>query len=381
MNSMADNIGGITLHSFGKIAFKDRRGVLINTGRISEKDSKGLFPETWNNLRFLLIDEIEAAGVEIIGQIESKIRTNVPVSSTVHQAMQHTQHPDRERGQPFAGVNVLFFGDFWQLDPTGATSFMSNPCKTDGNPYADLTLSMFWHGPDENATESSFSNFHLQPWTEKARVLELNQNLRSGEDEWFSSVLDECRLGALQEENYNFLHGLPTNAEIVFWFHRLKDSTGWKHNSEHCSRERRCPDCLQEARRRNRLLDMGGASTQAAEILADAKFKTCMLITTYNQAVFQFAIHRAQNFAAATEQQLFWMQAIDNPPSWFAGTMTQKELQKTKQMWLQFHARKTEGVLSICPLCYGMPLKITNGNGYLSRLYGIRNGATCVLQG
>ena len=42
MNSMADNIGGITLHSFGQLAFKDRRGVLINTGRISEKERKGL---------------------------------------------------------------------------------------------------------------------------------------------------------------------------------------------------------------------------------------------------------------------------------------------------------------------------------------------------
>ena len=52
-----------------------------------------------------------------------------------------------------------------------------------------------------------------------------------------------------------------------------------------------------------------------------------------------------------------------------------------KEKWLQYHARKTEGVLSICPLCYGMPLRITNGNGYLSKLYGMHNGATCVLDG
>ncbi len=31
-NAMSDNVGGGTMHSFGGIAFKDRRGVLVNTG-------------------------------------------------------------------------------------------------------------------------------------------------------------------------------------------------------------------------------------------------------------------------------------------------------------------------------------------------------------
>ena len=33
MNTMADNIGGSTLHSFAHIPFKDRRGKLIQTGK------------------------------------------------------------------------------------------------------------------------------------------------------------------------------------------------------------------------------------------------------------------------------------------------------------------------------------------------------------
>ena len=177
-------------------------------------------------------------------------------------------------------------------------------------------------GCQENESEGRVSTFHLQSWTGKARVLELKQNLRSGEDQWFSSVLDECRLGALQEDNYNFLHALPTSAPITFLFHRLKDSGGWRHDFERCSGEHRCQDCLQEVARRNRVLDITTGSNQAAETLTDARFKYCMLITPFNKAVFQFAIHRAQSFATATQQQLFWMQAIDNPPSWFAGTMS-----------------------------------------------------------
>ena len=83
----------------------------------------------------------------------------------------------------------------------------------------------------------------------------------------------------------------------------------------------------------------------------------------------------------ANHEQLFWMQAIDNPPAWFAGTMTKAELQQMKQNWLRYHARKTEGILSICPCCYNMPLRITHGNGYLYKEYGVHNGATCILKG
>eukprot|EP00973_Karenia_brevis_P060975 8478717-Karenia_brevis.AAC.1 len=59
------------------------------------------------------------------------------------------------------------------------------------------------------------------------------------------------------------------------------------------------------------------------------------------------------------------MQAVDSPPAWFAGSMSKSEMEDMKKMWLQYHARKTEGVLSICPFCYDMPLRITHGNGYL----------------
>ena len=52
-----------------------------------------------------------------------------------------------------------------------------------------------------------------------------------------------------------------------------------------------------------------------------------------------------------------------------------------KQRWLQYHARKTEGILSLCPCCKGMPMRLTSGNSHLAREYGIHNGATCVVQG
>ena len=166
----------------------------------------------------MLMDEVEAAGVTLFGKLEDSLRLNVPRTGSA-QAIQRKQHCDRRRELAFAGVNVLCFGDFWQLDPTGDTSFMSNPIKPIGNPCADSTMSMFWHA----AREGDEHNTHLQAWQGRSRVWELSQSLRSGADKWFSEVLDQCRMGALEECNYNFLHGLPTNVPITFWFHRW----GW----------------------------------------------------------------------------------------------------------------------------------------------------------
>ena len=71
MNTMADNIGGSTLHSFGHIAFKDKRGMLIQSGKNAECGASIFAEEDYHELRFLLIDEIEAAGASLLGRLET----------------------------------------------------------------------------------------------------------------------------------------------------------------------------------------------------------------------------------------------------------------------------------------------------------------------
>eukprot|EP00973_Karenia_brevis_P007756 1053164-Karenia_brevis.AAC.1 len=66
--------------------------------------------------------------------------------------------------------------------------------------------------------------YHLQPWKGAERVLELDTNIRSGEDKGFSEVLDECRKGQLSDSNYNFLHGLPASEDIVFWYEKKENA-------------------------------------------------------------------------------------------------------------------------------------------------------------
>ena len=114
---MADNIGGSTLHCFGHIALKDKRGMFIQSGKNVERGASIFAEEEYHELRFLLVDEIEAAGASLLGRLEYNIRLNVPQTSSTR-ALQHKQHSDRNRQVSFAGVNALCFYDFWQLGPT-----------------------------------------------------------------------------------------------------------------------------------------------------------------------------------------------------------------------------------------------------------------------
>ena len=108
---------------------------------------------------------------------------------------------------------------------------MSNPTKQPEDPYVDRTLSTFWHAGEGSLHDG---NYNQQAWGGRLndaycrpRISEHSVNIRSGEDEWLPTVLNECREGNLSESNCNFLHGLPTAAPMAFWHHRRKEAREW----------------------------------------------------------------------------------------------------------------------------------------------------------
>ena len=110
------------------------------------------------------------------------------------------------------------------------------------------------------------------------------------------------------------------------------------------------------------------------------RFADAVLITPYNVAVYHFGQQRALNFAMQTGAASFWIQATDAPPSWFASGFSEAELVEQKKKWLSYHARKTEGILSLLLACVGMPYRVTDSNGAEFKEYGVHNGAKCVLK-
>ena len=301
LNSMANNIGGSTVHSWGQIGFKDRRGVRI-APKTAENEETPAMTIKCGKLRFVCIDEIEATGAETIGALEAHISFHISSKSPYKYECFYDEtgklnidHLPR----PFGGVNVLFLGDFWQLNPHGQIAIMSNPYgeKVLESAKANYIMRMFW-GPNEEGIS-------LLPWEDKRRILHLARNERSGNDEWFSQLLNACRNGNLSEDDYNYLHGYPTEATITFWYaHR--SNTNWKH-SELCRYSRyhvldhwnECPSfecihCWQERKRRARVLHLGTHASHAREQLADPRFAESVLITQYNVAVFYFAQARCE---------------------------------------------------------------------------------------
>ena len=68
-------------------------------------------------------------------------------------------------------------------------------------------MTMFWV---ENHREA------LQAWHPGPEwVLHLDVNKRSGGNEWFSQLLNACREGRMDLEDYSFLHGFPTARSVV----------------------------------------------------------------------------------------------------------------------------------------------------------------------
>ena len=136
-----------------------------------------------------------ACVVKLISDVEEATRRN---AGQLFRFAANAQLP-----RVFGGLNVFLLGDFWQLPPTGQIAIMSNPYsrKVLECAQANAIMSMFWIGGHREA---------LQTWRHNERVLHLNVNKRSGNDAWFSKLLDDCREGQMTEDDFNFLHGFPT---------------------------------------------------------------------------------------------------------------------------------------------------------------------------
>ena len=81
-------------------------------------------------------------------------------------------------------------------------------------------------------------------------------------------------------------------------------------------------------------------------------------------------------------QQLLWIQATDQPPHDYFSEYSAEDLRILKTKWLDptYHAKKTDGILSLFPWVHDLPCKITNGRGSRCKEFGLHNGARCWLR-
>lgn len=123
----------------------------------------------------------------------------------VHQALVEAKHPT-DTATPFGGVNVIFFGDFYQLPPVG-----NLPLYTPS--------SRFLSRMSETNTKQSLGR---ALWTKLNEVIFLSQQMRQ-DTSAFNQMLQRIRNGNSTAEDYELLlqrvvgsSGGPTLSEGVF---------------------------------------------------------------------------------------------------------------------------------------------------------------------
>ena len=176
----AADLGGKTMHkAFGW----KRAGERLQEGARREAHKRMCH---W---RWLVLDEISLVDAKLLGQAERDLREVVPASNP-------WKH-NGDRARPFAGINVIFTGDFHQLPPPAGIYLADVPrClkdphgeKAPENILADSGKELFWNGAVQGVTEL----------VDRERC----------KDAWWNEVVDELRAGQLSEDNWRYLHGYP----------------------------------------------------------------------------------------------------------------------------------------------------------------------------
>jgi len=179
-NTMAAQIAGETIHHWSGIP------VVEADGGAAARDPHKLSTKC-QLLRWILIDEISMVSAQLFGQLE------MAVSKVVRRKSEHMLDADGHV-RPFGGINMLLFGDMWQLKPvTGLALFAS---------------------PSDARSQTAYLGCMLI-WKSLRCCWEIAGSKRCN-NPWYNDVLRQCRNGHLTEEAYWYLHGQPTGTPSCF---------------------------------------------------------------------------------------------------------------------------------------------------------------------
>jgi len=151
-------IGGQTLHS------------LIFAGPNSKTANHEGLSSVWRDTQFLIVDEVSMVGAAFLSELSIRIR-------------QGKGHDPQNRGKPFGGVNVIFMGDFGQLDPPRQASLYC---------YRLVKSPSFTESRDTSAILAMNGAFL---WRQVDVVVHLKKNQRQSADPLYAEFLSRLRTG------------------------------------------------------------------------------------------------------------------------------------------------------------------------------------------
>ena len=182
---MAQLLGGDTIHHAAGInPFGVKQDADAQRKANQKQTEVGKRIMRW---RWLFIDEISMVSAKLLAELDMKLRSVMSDVGSMKRG---------RRGQvrAFGGINIVFVGDFWQLEPPKGgfignipTEFVHRGRKYDPKPDIAHGQSIFW-----DTGEGSVQG-----------MTELTECVRT-EDDWLLQVQNEMRRGDLSQESWIF---------------------------------------------------------------------------------------------------------------------------------------------------------------------------------
>ena len=138
---MAEQLGGDTLHHACGI----NKFAPCNEGAAKESQKQTKVAERVLQWRWLIFDEVSMISPQLLAELDMKLRDVV-------RRLCPTKQDASGHDRAFGGINVLFAGDFWQLDPPSGGCLISIPVEYIRNarqyvakPTVAHGQAIFWH--------------------------------------------------------------------------------------------------------------------------------------------------------------------------------------------------------------------------------------------
>ena len=291
-----------------------------------------------------------------------------------------------EKERAFGGVNMLLFGDWYQLKPVGGTALYS--CRLDAPTQTDqLGLNLLW-GSGKNTIRKCWD------FTESQRC----------KDAWYNAFLTQCRYGELRGYFYYMLHGFPTGLPVGLgdeahnlpqnpsqgttchcctdksWQTAANNDLYWKvwvdrFLNEGANAEEllnmECATCRNTRHQRKRVLEQ---EMLDSDTLHQSPFDAAPALYAKNAPRYHTIMLRASEYARVNNIALHWCWAQDIPLQREDRDLALEKLNEKRRRWLEHHDQETCHISSVVPLAHKLPVRITDCIDRKKSLYRGRRG-------
>ena len=316
------------------------------TAAKSDKDRKVAASQRIAQWKWLIIEKISMVSANFLAELDMHLRQIMTDVSLMKKDMHRVD-------QAFGGINILFVGDFHQLDPPTGTPINGIP--------ASFIQKAREYAPGATDEHGEYLFWGSGPGTvhgvSELTICERHDNA----DEWLLEVQEEFRENKLSADNHAFLHGEPTNVPGSYVNGQLTCNNDAcktllsKKTHDNAKRilKEECVDCQNERKRRQLVV-----KDATDERLKEQRFLDAPAIFPNNDIKYDVNKKRAEHWCQYQGLPVTWSLAQDTPKH--AEFQSRPYLQRDKEKWIHYHDKHCEKLYGMLPLAVGLPVMLVD---------------------